>query len=92
MWNTKFQYLIVGLLLTGYFGLAQNMKFEESKEGILLTEDGKPRFFYRIAPDSSRQYALGDYIHPIYGLDGEVLTEDFPEDYPHHHGIFWAWH
>jgi hypothetical protein len=32
------------------------------------------------------------YIHPLYGLDGEVLTEDFPLDHPHHHGIFWAWH
>jgi hypothetical protein len=32
------------------------------------------------------------YIHPLYGLDGEVLTEDFPLDHPHQHGIFWAWH
>lgn len=32
------------------------------------------------------------YIHPLYGLDGEVLTEDFPFEHLHHHGIFWAWH
>ena len=31
------------------------------------------------------------YIHPLYGLDGEVLTDDFPEDHLHHRGIFWAW-
>jgi hypothetical protein len=33
-----------------------------------------------------------DYIHPLYGLDGEMLTNDWPDaDHPHHRGIFWAW-
>jgi hypothetical protein len=32
------------------------------------------------------------YVHPLWGLDGEVLTEDFPFDHLHHHGAFWAWH
>ncbi len=31
------------------------------------------------------------YIHPLYGLDGEVLTQDFPIDHRHHRGVFWAW-
>ncbi len=31
------------------------------------------------------------YIHPLYGLDGEVLTDDFPDDHYHHRGLFWAW-
>jgi hypothetical protein len=31
------------------------------------------------------------YLHPIYGLDGEVLTDDFPKDHYHHRGLFWAW-
>jgi hypothetical protein len=30
-------------------------------------------------------------VHPIYGLDGEVLTDDFPADHYHHHGLFWGW-
>jgi hypothetical protein len=33
-----------------------------------------------------------DYIHPLYGLNGEMLTNDWPDaDHPHHRGIFWAW-
>jgi len=32
-----------------------------------------------------------DYIHPLYGLDGEVLTDDFPADHVHHRGVYWAW-
>jgi hypothetical protein len=31
------------------------------------------------------------YVHPIYGLDGEVMTDDFPKDHYHHHGLFWGW-
>ena len=31
------------------------------------------------------------YIHPIYGLNGEVLTDDFPKDHFHHRGLSWMW-
>lgn len=31
------------------------------------------------------------YIHPLYGLDGEVLTDDFPADHTYHRGVYWAW-
>jgi hypothetical protein len=31
------------------------------------------------------------YVHPIYGLDGEVLTDNHPSDHLHHHGLFWGW-
>ena len=35
--------------------------------------------------------ARSNYIHPLYGPDGEVLTEDWSKDHPHHRGIYWAW-
>ncbi len=40
-----------------------------------------------------RRYAQprSDYIHPLYGLDGESLTHDWSPDHPHHRGIYWAW-
>src|SRR5262249_11084389 len=31
------------------------------------------------------------YVHPLYGLDGEVLTDDFPKDHEYHRGLYWAW-
>ena len=43
---------------------------------------------------SSIIYAIprSDYIHPLYGLEGEMLTNDWPDaGHPHHRGIFWAW-
>jgi hypothetical protein len=46
----------------------------------------------RIAP-GNRKYAVprSDYIHPLYGLHGEILTDDWVADHPHHRGIYWAW-
>jgi hypothetical protein len=32
-----------------------------------------------------------NYFHPLYGLDGEVLTDDFPQDHDYHRGLYWAW-
>jgi len=42
---------------------------------------------------ANRIYARprSDYIHPLYGLNGEVLTKDWAPDHPHHRGIYWAW-
>ncbi len=33
-----------------------------------------------------------DYIHPLYGLEEEMLSSDWPDGgHPHHRAIFWAW-
>lgn len=32
-----------------------------------------------------------NYIHPVYGPAGEILTRDWSRDHPHHRGIYWAW-
>ncbi len=61
------------------------------------------RYNYQLVPEpaevkdrvseGSRKYAVArsDYIHPLYGPQGEVLTEDWSPDHPHHRGIYWAW-
>ncbi len=42
-------------------------------------------------PKNDPRRSRACFIHPVYGLDGEVLTESFSKDHYHHHGIFWAW-
>jgi hypothetical protein len=64
-----------------------------SEQGFLVTEQGRNVFFYQRQPKSlGGKYTRANYVHPLYGPDGKVLTEDFPADHPHHRGIFWAWH
>jgi hypothetical protein len=81
-------------LLTGFglTALAQvNMKKGEG--GLLFTENGENVLFYQKEPKSLEgKYERCNYIHPLWGMDGTVLTEDFPSDHLHHRGIFWAWH
>lgn len=72
---------------------AQALRFEEKPDGMLLLENDSPRYFYRSSEiDSTNAFSRSNYIHPLYDNDGEIITEDFPEDHLHHHGIFWAWH
>src|SRR6185369_9563859 len=33
----------------------------------------------------------GSYFHPVYGIDSEILTDDFPADHIAHRGIYWGW-
>jgi hypothetical protein len=42
-------------------------------------------------PEKDLRRTRACYVHPVWGLQGEVLTDDFPKDHYHHHGIFWAW-
>jgi len=71
---------------------------------VEITEDGKPvlRYNYRTIEPGERLKAIAqpnliyarprsDYIHPLYGFDGEEMTADFPIEHPHHRGIYWAW-
>lgn len=62
--------------------------------GLECRDGGQPVLFYRREPHSldGGQHVAANYIHPLYGLDKSVLTQDFPDDHKHHHGIFWAWH
>lgn len=49
-------------------------------------------FLEKVSPDN-RKYAVprSNYIHPLFGPDGEELTLDWSPDHPHHRGIYWAW-
>ncbi|MFP6694783.1 MAG: DUF6807 family protein [Pirellulales bacterium] len=69
------------------------LKTETTDDGVLVTESGAKVLFYQRATKSKEgKHPRANYVHPLYDLDGNVLTEDFPADHPHHRGIFWAWH
>lgn len=61
--------------------------------GYWFTEGDTKVLFYQRKPKSlDGKYPRANYVHPLYDLDGNVLTEDFPKGHRHHRGIFWAWH
>lgn len=71
---------------------------EISSSSLGLWEGEMPILVYNHGPITNPAVPAKDhrrtracYVHPLYGLRGEVLTDDFPKDHYHHHGIFWAW-
>jgi hypothetical protein len=64
-----------------------------SEQGVLFTQNGDNILFYQRAPKSfDGAYTRNNYVHPLWTLDGDTLTEDYPPDHAHHRGIFWTWH
>ena len=85
--------IVLPFVALSYFATAQDFGIAKSKEGLYLLEGADTVLFYRSAPASiDGKWSRANYIHPLYGMHGEVLTEDFPDDHPHHRGVFWAWH
>ncbi len=69
------------------------LKLTQTDQGFLVSEGEQKVFFYQsVIKSQNDKFPRAHYIHPLYGLDGYELTEDFPEDHLHHRGLFWAWH
>lgn len=64
-------------------------------QSLGLWEGDRPVLVYNYgviaSSNAPADRARSSYVHPLYGLDGEVLTDDFPKDHYHHRGLFWAW-
>ncbi len=77
---------------------------DEARQYFTLKEGDRPVLCYNFGdvpmPPGRKPNRFGDgrpyggersdYLHPVYGLDGEVITDDYPE-HPHHRGIWWSW-
>ena len=42
-------------------------------------------------PGIDRPVAGNGFLHPVRTPSGAVVTDDFPPDHPHQHGLFYAW-
>jgi len=63
--------------------------FIRNDQGIELSQNGNPVFFYQEKPKSlDGKYICNNYLYPLYSLNGDTLTEEFPVDHPYHRGIF----
>ncbi len=49
--------------------------------------DGRPLFRYVYQPDVPERESPRPYMHPLYSVDGDALTNFRPNDHPWHHGL-----
>lgn len=84
--------LTVGLV-TSALQSAEPIEVRKTATGFEFIEGDKAIVVYQSEPtERDGKFKRSHYLHPVLGLDGEPLTEDFPADHLHHRGIFWAWH
>jgi hypothetical protein len=66
---------------------------------ITLSAFDKTAFVYRTEktklpenrPDLKPIFQRGGYIHPVLSPSGKQITDDYPSNHKHHHGIWFAW-
>lgn len=77
-------------------GSGSGFRFQPvNEQSLSLWEGDKPVLVYNHGlisrPDVAGARPRACYFHPVYGLDGEVITDDFPKDHLYHRGMYWAW-
>lgn len=66
-------------------------------DAVLVRADGRDVVAYRTAKgkvpreDIPEVYNRDGYLHPVWTPSGRVITDDYPPDHIHHHGIWAAW-
>ncbi|NLN93490.1 MAG: hypothetical protein GX130_09325 [Candidatus Hydrogenedens sp.] len=84
------------LLASSVLAFQGVFSFEDDGSSLILRENDKAvwEFHYALVQPPfpvPAHYERACYFHPLYGLDGEIMTQDFPIDHFHHRGLFWAW-
>jgi hypothetical protein len=72
--------------------LESDVSVAAEEHGLVFRDRDRPVVFYRRDPKEQGEIRRAHYLHPLWSLDGQSLTEEFPEDHLHHQGVFWAWH
>lgn len=77
---------------------APNVVEAKADKGRLhLTTGGKPVLDYQMdrealpRPDIKPEYKRAGYIHPVFSPSGKIVTDDYPSNHVHHHGIWTPW-
>ncbi len=85
--------LLASFIISCSSSSQEKFSFQNTPDGVEVLEGGKPVLFYqKTTKTPNGEFFLNNYIHPLYSLEGDTLTEEFPKDHLHHRGIFWAWH
>lgn len=73
------------------------VRLEEAQGRLTFLVDGAPVATYHAAPSELPRsgidpvYRRGGYLHPVFTPAGRLVTDDYPPDHLHHHGVWAAW-
>lgn len=75
----------------GSLGDAYQVRHKDPLVEVACPDDSLVLAYRYGDPDPALRWPMTSYIHPLVGLDGEILTDCAPGDHFHHRGLFWAW-
>lgn len=64
---------------------------------LRMTVGGAPIFEYRLdreelpRADIKPEFKRAGYLHPVFSPAGKIVTDDYPSNHVHHHGIWTPW-
>jgi hypothetical protein len=76
---------------------SKGVKAERSGSVLKLTIDNRPALHYQAEKselprsDLNPIFRRGGYLHPVYSPSGLIVTDDYPSNHKHHHGIWFPW-
>jgi hypothetical protein len=75
---------------------AQGIQAVREGKKLKFTTAGRQVLGYQIEGELPRAdikpiFRRGGYIHPVVTPAGRTVTDDYPADHLHHHGVWWAW-
>ena len=76
-------------------GTAVTAKREGSQ--VVFRAGDREMFRYQAEPaplpraDIKEAFLRGGYLHPLFTPSGKLVSDDYPPNHIHHHGVWWAW-
>jgi hypothetical protein len=84
-------------LVSGTGGPREGVVAAPDRGDLKLSVSGQPVLYYRLErdavprPDIKPEIVRAGYIHPVFSPSGHLVTDDYPSNHPHHHGIWTPW-
>jgi hypothetical protein len=75
---------------------ASGVELDSDSRVLRIRADGRSVLDYRLQAELPEVgikpiFRRAGYIHPVYTPGGRIVTDDYPEDHRHQHGVFFAW-
>lgn len=74
---------------------ARGVEVAEEGKRLVVKAAGRELLGFQTKPELPEGvkpvFARAGYIHPIYTPSGKLVSDDYPSDHYHHHGIWAAW-
>lgn len=77
--------------------IAPPMQARRDGRHVGLSNRGRPLFHYQAEPgelprpEIPAKFSRGGYLHPLFTPSGRVVTDDYPSNHQHHHGVWSPW-